>query len=67
MPATGQDQVLRMRCLLNVYPHVSVRHVRYPAWEYVATWYDKGERNELRAAELSWLLDDLEEKLAAEA
>lgn len=57
---TREDQVIRQREFLAAHPHVEITHHRHPSWHFSATWYDRGQRREISAAELGELLDQLE-------
>jgi hypothetical protein len=59
------DQVLRLRAILETFPHVTITHVR-EQWMFYAVWYDHGVRQEVRAGELRDLLDDVLERLDAQ-
>lgn len=52
-----EDQVLRMRRLLEDHPHLVITHFRHPMWHYTCVWYDAGIRREICAAELGDLID----------
>ena len=53
------DNVLRRREYEAAHPAVTIRHIEDP-WQWVATWYDLGNRCTLRDPELGGLLDALD-------